>query len=357
MMAANATDAQPWDTPPGPGEAIEVADQVFWARLPLPARMRGLDGVNVYALDDGDGWTLVDTGLDTPRGRAAAEALVAGPLGGGPVKRVVLTHHHPDHIGLAGLFAERGAEVLASRTAWLLGRMLTLDRRERARREDIAFRRRAGVTGAALEAYAQEPPFNFADCVAPIPLGFTALEEGATLVAAGRRWTVRLGEGHAPAHVTLWSGDGLMLAGDQVLPGISPNIGVYATEPGADPLAGWLETCRRFAALRAEPLVLPGHRLPFRGLAGRLGQLIDNHLHALDRIEAALAEGERTAVGLFDVLYRRPIGKGEEGLALVEAVAHLNHLHAAGRVRRREGPEGEWLWSRAPGLSESGRDG
>lgn len=344
--AASAVD------PPGPGEAVKIADGVLWARMPLP--MAGLDHVNIFALDEGEGWTLVDTGMDWAAGREALARLRAGALRGRPVLRVVLTHHHPDHIGLAGPLAAAGAEVLASRTAWTLGRMLTLDRQEVPTPEQVRFRRRAGVTGAALAAYAAERPFNFGDCVAPIPLGFRALEEGGRLRAGGRNWTVRLGEGHAPAHVTLWSeddpGGGLLLAGDQVLPGISPNIGVYPTEPEADPLAGWLETCRRFAALAeagADPLVLPGHRRPFRGLGRRMAALIEAHAQALARIEAALAEAPATAVGVFGPLYRRPIGAGEFGLALAEAVAHLNHLHSAGRVTRREGPDGAWLY--APG--------
>ena len=329
----------PWTAPPGPGAAVEVAEGVLWTRLPLPM---ALDHVNVYALDEGDGWTLVDTGMDWPRGREGLAALKAGPLGGRPVRRVILTHHHPDHIGLAAPLAAEGAELVATRIAWLTGRMLTLDRQERPTPEQVAFRRCAGVTGAALDAYAAERPFNFADCVAPLALGFRGIDEGATVLAAGRDWRARLGEGHAPAHLTLWSGDGLLLAGDQILPGISPNIGVYPTEPEADPLTGWLESCRRFLgpAEESDPLVLPGHGLPVRGAAFRLGQLIENHESALARIFEAVAREALTAVGIFPALYRREIGQGEFGLALVEAVAHLNHLHRSGLVTREADRDG-----------------
>ncbi|MCL5777086.1 MBL fold metallo-hydrolase [Limibaculum sp. FT325] len=336
----------PWPEPPGPGAAVEVAEGILWARLPLPM---ALDHMNLYALDEGDGWTLIDTGLDWARGREALAALRAGPLGGRPIRRVVLTHHHPDHIGLAGPLADEGAEVVATRVAWLTGRMLTLDRQERPTPQQVEFRRRAGVTGAALTAYMAERPFNFADCVSPLPLGFRAIGEGSALRAGGRDWQVRLGEGHAPAHATLWSRDGLLLAGDQVLPGISPNIGVYPTEPEADPLAGWLETCRRFLPLAeaADPLVLPGHGLPFRGAPFRLGQLIENHEGALRRILGALREGPLTAVELFPALYKREIGAREFGLALVEAVAHLNHLHHAGDVVRERDSLGAWRYRAA----------
>ena len=139
---------------------------------------------------------------------------------------------------------------------------------------------------------------------------------------------------------------GVVLAGDQILPGISPNIGVYPTEPEADPLAGWLDTCRRFMepAKAADPLILPGHRLPFRGAAFRLRQMIENHESALLRIETALGREALTATGIFPALYRREIGKGEFGLALVEAVAHLNHLHRAGRVTRYPDEDGAWRY-------------
>ena len=341
--------AFPWADPPAPGEASEIAPGVLWAALPLPRAMRGLGAVNVYALEDDRGWTLVDAGLDWAEGRAALEALRAGPLAGRPVSRVILTHHHPDHVGLAGWLAGHGAEVWASRTAWLYARMLTLDARERPAPEQVAFRRRAGVTGDALAAYAATRPFNFADAVTPLPPAVHALAEGDTLTIGGRTWHVRLGEGHAPAQLTLWSDDGLLIAGDQVLPGISPNIGVWPTEPEADPLTGFVDTCRRFAALGEDPLVLPGHRLPFCGLGARLAQLVDNHESALARIEAALAHAPARAVDLFDTLYRREIAEGEFGLALAEAVAHLNHLHRAGRVGRREDAAGALLYHAATG--------
>ena len=331
----------PWAEPPAPGSVIEVASGILWARLPLPMR---LDHVNIYAMDDGDSWTLIDTGLDWSKGRAEVEALLAGPLAGKPVTRVLMTHAHPDHIGLLGWFAGKGAEVIASRSAWLLGRMLVLDRHERHPPEAITFRRRAGVGGADLEAFAADSPFNFADCVAPIPQGYARLREGDLFRAAGRDWTVRMGEGHAIEHITLWTQE-IVIAGDQILPGISPNIGVYPTEPDANPLSGWLETCERFRALGADPLVLPGHKLPFRGLDFRLGLLIDNHLHAFDRIEAAL-DTPKTAAELMVPIFHREIGKGEFGLALVEAVAHMNYLHQAGRVSRTLTDQGAWEYRR-----------
>ncbi|MFC7705684.1 MBL fold metallo-hydrolase [Plastorhodobacter daqingensis] len=333
----------PWNLPPGEGEAIEVAEGVLWMRLPLPMR---LDHVNVYALDDGDdGWTIVDTGLDTRRSRAIWDRLLDGPLAGRPVTRVIVTHHHPDHIGLAGWFQNRGATLLASRTAWLYARMLSLDVQDRPTPETLAFWRQAGMDGALLARRAEDRPLNYADSIAPLPLGFRRLQGGGRLRAGGRDWDLHLGGGHAPDHVTLWSRDcNLVLGGDQLLGSISPNLGVYASEPEADPVQDWLDSCTALATLAQEDhLVLPGHKLPYTGLPHRLEQLIQNHHGALGRLLNFLQE-PRSATECFAPLFKRQIGDGEYGLALAEAVAHLNHLTAQGLATRSDGADGAWRW-------------
>lgn len=327
--------------PPGPGEAVEVAEGIRWLRLPLPM---ALDHVNAYALDDGDGWTIIDTGLATAKARAIWEAALAGPLAGRPVRRVLVTHHHPDHVGLAGWFQGRGAELVTTRTAWLYARMLTLDVQEIPLPEALAFWRRAGMPAEAMARREAERPFNFADVVAPMPLGFARIGEGDTVTAGGRRWTVRLGQGHAPDQATLWT-DEVVLGADQLLPSISANIGVYPTEPEADPLAEWLDSCTRLAGFAtAAQLVLPGHKRPYRGLPGRLAEMRRGHAEALDRLRQALAAGPLTAWDAFAPLYLRPIPAAEQGLALVEAVAHLNHLRGRGEARGEDRDDGRRLW-------------
>lgn len=335
----------PWAEPPVQGEATEIAQGVLWMRLPLPM---ALDHVNIYALDDGDSWTVIDTGLSSNKTRRIWEALMAGPLAGKPIRRVVVTHHHPDHVGNAGWFqTEHGAELVTSRTSWLFARMLTLDVQETWPQETLDFYRSAGMASEVLNKRMADRPFNFADTVCPMPLGFTGIKQGDVIRMGGRDWDVHMGNGHAPEHATFWSrDDNLVLSGDQILSSISPNLGVYATEPMADPVSGWMEACERLQALaRPDHLVLGGHKLPFTGLPLRMKQLIDNHHGALERLLDHLDQ-PKSAADCFMPLFKRTIREGEYGLALVEAVAHVNHLYHIGAVTRTQRADGAWLYQR-----------
>ena len=333
----------PWKTPPEPGQAIEVAPGVLWIRMPLPMK---LDHVNLYALDDGDGWTVIDTGFGSRTTRRLWAEVLSGPMAGRPVNRVIMTHHHPDHMGNVGWFqAEHGAELLSTRTSWLFARMLYLDDQDRPPAETLDFWRSAGMTQDILNKRAAEKPFNYADIAYHMPLGFTRLQQDDVIEMGGRTWDVHVGNGHAPEHATFWSrDDNLVISGDQILPSISPNIGVYVTEPEADPLAGWLEACERFLPMsRDDHLVLGGHKLPFTGLPVRMRQLIDNHHGALERLLKHLKD-PHAAAECFAALFKRNIGEAEYGLALVEAVAHVNHLYKQGLVTRARRADGAWAY-------------
>ncbi len=328
----------PWAEAPEPGQPRAVAPGIEWVRLPLPMK---LDHVNCWLLDEADGSvTVIDTGFASELTRG----LWTQALRGRRVSRVIVTHHHPDHVGLAGWFQEQGAELWMSRVAWLMARMLHLDDQERPAPETVDFWRACGMDADILARRMDERPVNFADMLAPMPLGYRRLEEGATIAMGGRDWTVRLDGGHAPDHATFWCPhEDIVLGGDQLLPSISPNLGLYATEPDADPVGDWIAACERLMAFATpEQLVLPGHKLPYRGLPLRLRQLVDNHHGALDRLEAHLAE-PRAAGDCFAPLFKRQIGGGEYGLALVEAAAHCRHLVHRGRATR-ERCNGAWLY-------------
>ncbi len=342
MTSPAALIRYPFEEPPASGEALEVAEGVLWLRLPLPM---ALDHVNVFAFDDGDSWAILDTGFDTRKSRAIWAAVLSGPLRGKPVGRVIVTHYHPDHIGLAGWFVARGAALATTRTSWILARMLTLDVQPVPTAETLAFYRRSGMDPTLLEQRKTERPFNFADCVHSLPAGYDRIVEGQEISLGGRRWITRIGHGHAPEHATFWSlEDNLVIGGDQLLPSISPNLGVYANEPEADPVAEWLASCHRFAEFANEDhFVFGGHKLPFIGLPTRLRQLIENHVGALGRLVDHLEEPKRGGE-CFLPLFKREIGAGEYGMALAETIAHLNHLHQTGRARRFLGEDGAYLW-------------
>lgn len=343
MEAVKNAIRYPFDVPPVEGQLIEVADGIFWTRMPLPM---ALDHVNVFILDDGDGWTIVDTGFDTKRTRAIWKGLMSGPLSAKLITRVLVTHHHPDHVGLAGWFqSEFGAELITTQTAWLSSRMLTLDEQATPTEETLKFWRQGGMDAEVYAKRTQERPFNFADIVTPLPLGYTRIKQGDVVQMGGRTWDVHTGNGHAPEHACLFSrDDNVVLGGDQLLPSISPNIGVYATEPMADPLAQWLESCEHFSTVaREDHFVLGGHKLPFVGLPTRLRQLIQNHHGGLERLLKHL-ETPKSAGECFVPLFKRKIGDAEYGLALVEAIAHVNHLYLAGKVTREAREDGAWVF-------------
>jgi len=220
-----------------------------------------------------------------------------------------------------------------------------LDRETLPNPESLLFGQRAGMTADQLAARARERPFNFADVVDPLPLGFTRIDEGDVITAGGRRWQVRLGQGHAPDHATLWSlDDSLILAGDQLLPSISAHIGVYPSEPQADPLAEWLASTRAFMAhARPDHFVLPGHKLPYSGLPDRLVAMQAEHEAGLARLLVHLAQ-PRLATDCFAVLFKRPVVAQTFALALSESVAHLNCLLQRGQVTRALTPGGAWAW-------------
>jgi len=334
----------PFHGPPDPGQAIQVAEGVLWMRLPLPIV---LNHINVYAIEDGDNWVLIDTGLNTALARAEWEALLAGPLDGRPVSRVICTHMHPDHIGLAGWLCERfAAPLVMTRLEFVTARMLIGDTGQAAPEAGADFYRAAGWDAVQVESY-RTGYGMFGRAVWPMPAGYVRMREGDRLSIGGRDWRVVVGEGHSPEHACLWrEADGVVLGGDQILPKISSNVSVWPTEPDGDPLGDWLASLERMKTVFPEDvLVLPSHGEPFRGVQIRLDALIRGHRTALQRLERALARPKR-AVDVFAALFARPVGDGVRGMATGESLAHLNYLHQRGRIHRERDSEGVDRWTK-----------
>jgi glyoxylase-like metal-dependent hydrolase (beta-lactamase superfamily II) len=329
---------------PDGGELIAIAPGVGWARLPVPGSLKH---INVWALDDADGVALVDTGLDIAPSRAAWDALFAGPLAGRAVTRVIVTHFHPDHIGLAGWLTQRFAVPLwMSREEWLYARMLTSDIRDAPPAEAVAYWRTAGWSEDRIEAERAKGWGRFASMVSPVPVSFVRMRDGDVLEVGQRSWRIVVGSGHCPEHACLFDEQaGLLIAGDQVLPRITSNVSLSLSEPMADPLGDWLASIDKLRMLPDDLLVLPSHGEPFTGLHARLDALKHGHLDRLDALHAHLAEPRR-AVDCFSVLFGRAIDHSILGLATGEAMAHLRRLEVEGRAGRETGEDGA-AWFRA----------
>lgn len=338
---ARAELAYPCGDPPGPGEAKEVADGVLWVRSPLPM---ALDHINLWVLRDGDGWTVVDTGLNYPAAREGWEAVFAGPLEGRPVRRVICTHMHPDHVGLAGWMTRQfGAPLLMSRLEYVTMRMLVSDAGP-APDEGAAFYRACGWSEDQIQGWRARYGL-FGKGVSEPPVAYQRLTAGETLEIDGRAWKLVGGDGHSPEHICLLrEEDGAFIAGDQLLPKISSNVSVWPTEPDADPLSDWLASLERLKAeVPAGALVLPAHGEPFKGAHARLDALIRGHETSLKRLLRTLGE-PRGASEVFGCLFARPIGDGLLGMATGESLAHLNCLVRRGEAIRETDAEGVWRW-------------
>ena len=328
---------------PEPGALAPIAEGVGWSRLPVPG---SLGHINVWLLDDGDGLVLVDTGLAVESAREAWTGLLDGPFAGRPVRRIIVTHFHPDHVGLAGWLTERaGARLWMTRGEWTYARMLAADVRDAPPDEAVALWRAAGWDETRIAAEAARGWGRFASIVSPIPVSYGRLADGDEVRIGTRDWRVVIGSGHSPEHACLVDMEGrLMIAGDQVLPRITSNVSLNLSEPEADPLGEWLASIAKLRQLPADLLVLPAHGQPFTGLHARLDALDAGHRGRLDALHAALDEPKR-AVDCFGTLFARRIDGGSFGLASGEALAHLRRLEVEGRAVREE-REGVW-WFRA----------
>jgi glyoxylase-like metal-dependent hydrolase (beta-lactamase superfamily II) len=316
---------------------------VHWVRIPLPI---ALGHINCWALDDDDGGlTIVDTGIRFPMCRDAWDGVFAGPMAGRAVQRILCTHLHPDHIGLAGWLAERfDAPVWMTRAEWMAARINAADQRDAPPPEVSAMQLGAGWDADAIEQSKAMGWRFFGTVVHRLPFGYRRIVDGERLSMGARTWQVVTGSGHSPEHACLLNeADGIFISGDQVLPRISSNVSLSAAEPMANPLGDWLRSIDKLLQLDDGLLVLPAHGEPFRGLHARLNALKTEHHARLDELAVALAEAPRRAVDCFPLLFRKPIGAENRVLATGETLAHLRYLEDAGRIRR-ETADGVWWW-------------
>lgn len=330
-----------FDGEPAAGDVREVAPGVFWLRMPLPFK---LDHVNLWLLQDGDGWAIVDTGIDRDDVRAAWEQVFERHLGGLPVTRVIVTHFHPDHAGLAGWLTSRwNCPLLMPFTEWAYGRMLSLDTGAQSRETFHAFYQGAGFDDAMLEIVDRRVG-RYSRSVSVFPAACQRLEHGQLLVIGGRTWQVTIAGGHSPEHACLYAPDlKLLIAADQILPKISPNVSVWPQEPDAEPLSLFLEGLDGLRELPEDTLVLPGHNWPFKGLRARIEDLFQHHRERLgETLEAC--RGGATGLDVLRRLFTRELDDHQLFFAIGETLAHIHHLETRGQIERGQTADGAYTF-------------
>ena len=331
--------AHPHPAPPAIGETIEVAPGILWGRLPLPYR---LDHVNVYFIEDGAGWAVLDAGIGNKATKETWEKLLAGPLQGRPLTRLIVTHMHPDHVGAAGWLIERfGLPLDMTETEYLQALVLTTNPESLGQDFYRRFYVDNGLGKEATDAVMTRG-HDYMRMLTGLPQSFRRVIAGDRLIIGGRSFDVLTGGGHASEQMMLYcAGDNIFLPADQVLPRISPNVSVYPRDPSGDPLGIFLRSLRSIkAAIPEDALVLPGHDLPFTGLHGRLDVMIDHHEERCQEIIAACRAAPLSASELVPIVFHRPLDAHQTGFAFSEILAHVNYLVRRGRMKPIDGEDG-----------------
>ena len=323
----------PFPEVPAPGTTVVVAPGVHWLSMPLPFQ---LDHINLWLLEEDDGVTVVDTGI----GNEATRELWTRVLAGRKVKRVVLTHYHPDHAGNAAWLCERhGAEFWTTQGEYLTAHAVRTSSAGYTADAVLAVFRRNGLDAERTERMRTRKN-RYAELVPDFPHAYRRIIEGDELRMGKRRWRAMIGHGHAPEHLSLYCESlKTLIAGDMLLSTISTNVSVWSIDPEGDPLRLFLDSIARYRGLPEDVLVLPSHGRPFRGAHRRVEQLEAHHRDRLAELEQSL-KSPKSAAELLSVLFRRPLDAHQTFFAMGEAIAHLHYLHYAGRVRRALGNDG-----------------
>lgn len=332
--------------PPPLGEPTTIAQGIQWIRLPLPF---ALDHINVWLLEEEHQYTLVDTGANQTNVAAIWQHLNNTLFAGKPLGRIIITHAHPDHIGMAApLVQQHKAPVLISCGEYFAARTLSANLPGIDAQAFETFLASHGLINEKKAVETKQARGGlFAKLVPDMPLSYQRLQHGDILEIAGHPWRCIEGFGHSPEHISLVCEPlGLLISGDMLLPNISTNVSVYSVEPEGDPLALFLRSIQEMALLPDHLTVLPSHGVPFKGIHERCEQLLRHHQHRLNDLLEALQEQPLTARQAIATLFRREMDGHQMSFAMGEAIAHLNHLWHQGKAKR-ENIDGVWTFQAA----------
>jgi glyoxylase-like metal-dependent hydrolase (beta-lactamase superfamily II) len=326
-------------------QAREVASSIWKLTVAIPFPLRH---VNMYALVGKEGWALVDTGMGTPEARAAFTAgLERAALNLEELRAIVLTHHHPDHVGLSGELYEKyrvpvymhPIDIAAVQVLW----------------SGTISKRFEGVSDFFLQHglppthlwYTQVDPEVMRQIISvPPEEAFLAVDDGDTLDLLGERYRVIWVPGHADGQITLFrERDGVFLAADHVLPRITPNIGLYSTKERPNPLQDYLDSLEKVAHLPAS-IVLPGHGEPLQDLAGRCAEIAAHHEERETQLLTLLQDRPQHAAALAEQLFKQRLHTDEaRRMGVAEVISHLEHMRYQGRITQHRTENGVILYT------------
>lgn len=332
------------DLVPDTGSVQEIAPGLGWLRMPLPF---ALDHINLWLLKDSfgagaPGWSVVDCGVASDASKAGWETIFATHLDGKPVQRVIVTHCHPDHIGLADWLCQRWqAPLWTTAGEYAFARMMSAALPGVDGSSALPHFERHGLRDPEMLEKMRSRKNYYPSLVPSVPACYTRIQDGQLVAIGDHQWRVITGFGHAPEHASLYCADlNVLISGDMVLPRISTNVSVFAIEPEANALTLYLDSLAKFAGLPDDVLVLPSHGRPFRGLHTRIAQLRQHHAERLAEVVAACQSTWQSAADIVPLMFRRPLDAHMLSFALGEALAHLHKLWYDGIVRREIGPDG-----------------
>ena len=321
----------PFERLPAPGDTLSVAPGVHWLRMPLPF---ALDHINLWLLEDGDQWVIVDCGIGNQATKALWKQVIEARIGDAGVSRVVATHHHPDHVGNAGWLTQQfEAPLWMSQGEYLSAHALCDGAAGQSREQMAELYCRNGLDKTYVSGILAGRD-HYRRSVADFPKSFRRICEGEFIKIGENSWRVIMGYGHAPEHASLYCESlKVFISGDMVLPRISTNVSVPASQPEANPLRLFLESLGRYADLPSDTLVLPSHGLPFRGMRERISQLQEHHRLRLEELREACSS-PKSAAEVLGVLFRRSLDSHQILFAMGESMAHLHYLYEEGALSR-----------------------